>query len=203
MPIQAFPINCEGGLVLDKSVFVAKPGEAVTLENYEPSVTGGYAKMLGFNKYDDNQVTGAGGILGLAVWNEKIIAARGGNVMFSTGSGWTSITTARPDAERYSFSVYNWTGTEKIAMADGANDAATYDGSTYLALTGGAGSGAGTKPAAPEVVVEYKNHLFFSGMTSNKHLIQFSAPYSENDFSAARRLCVAAGYKKYWLFISF
>tara|TARA_R110000796_G_C14554586_1_gene434214 strand:+ start:141 stop:1670 length:1530 start_codon:yes stop_codon:yes gene_type:complete len=185
MPIQAFPINCEGGLVLDKSVFVAKPGEAVTLENYEPSVTGGYAKMLGFNKYDDNQVTGAGGILGLAVWNEKIIAARGGNVMFSTGSGWTSITTARPDAERYSFSVYNWTGTEKIAMADGANDAATYDGSTYLALTGGAGSGAGTKPAAPEVVVEYKNHLFFSGMTSNKHLIQFSAPYSENDFSAA------------------
>ena len=31
MPIQAFPINCEGGLVLDKSVFVAKPGEAVTL----------------------------------------------------------------------------------------------------------------------------------------------------------------------------
>lgn len=185
MPIQAFPVNCDGGLVLDKSVFVAKPGEAVTLENYEPSVNGGYSKMLGFTKYDENQVTGSGGILGLAIWNEKVVAARGSNVMFSTGSGWTSITTARSNAERYSFSVYNWTGTEKIAMADGINDAATYDGSTYLALTGGAGAGSGTKPAAPEVVVEHKNHLFYSGMTSNRHLIQFCAPYSENDFSPA------------------
>lgn len=40
MPVQAFPVNCDGGLVLDKSVFVAKPGEAITLQNYEPSVTG-------------------------------------------------------------------------------------------------------------------------------------------------------------------
>ena len=46
MPTQAFPVNCDGGLVLDKSVFVAKPGEAVTLQNYEPSVTGGYSKIL-------------------------------------------------------------------------------------------------------------------------------------------------------------
>ena len=72
--------------------------------------------------------------------------------MHSTGgdgssySGWTSITSARSSAERYTFTVYNWAGTEKIAMADGVNDAATYDGSTYLALTGGAGSFAGTKP---------------------------------------------------------
>ena len=66
MPIQAFPVNCDGGLVLDKSVFVAKPGEAITLQNYEPSVTGGYAKIKGFSKYDDNQVTGSGGVLGLA-----------------------------------------------------------------------------------------------------------------------------------------
>ena len=113
MPIQAFPVNCDGGLVLDKSVFVAKPGEAVTLENYEPSVTGGYSKILGFTKFDDNQVTGSGGILGIAVWNDKVVAARGANVMFSSGSGWTSIASNRSDAERYSFSVYNWTGTEK------------------------------------------------------------------------------------------
>ena len=185
MPIQAFPVNCDGGLVLDKSVFVAKPGEAITLQNYEPSVTGGYSNIKGFIKYDSNQVTGSGGILGVAIWNDKVVAARGANVMHSAGSGWTSITTARSSAERYTFSVYNWTGTEKIAMADGVNDAATYDGSTYLALTGGAGSGAGTKPTAPEVVVEHKNHLFFCGMTNKRHLLQFSAPYSENDFSAA------------------
>jgi|TARA_R110000737_G_scaffold234882_2_gene247741 hypothetical protein len=187
MPIEAFPINCDGGLVLDKSVFIAQPGEAITLQNYEPSVTGGYSKIQGFDKFNTNQVTGSGGLLGLAIWNDTVVAARGSNVMYGSSgvSSWTSITTARSSAERYTFSVYNWSGTEKIAMADGVNDAATYDGSTYLALTGGAGSGAGTKPAAPEIVVEHKNHLFFSGMTSNRHLVQFSSPYSENDFSPA------------------
>ena len=38
---QAFPVNVDGGLVLDKSVFVMQPGEAKTLENYEPDITGG------------------------------------------------------------------------------------------------------------------------------------------------------------------
>ena len=185
MPTQAFPVNCDGGLVLDKSVFVAKPGEAITLQNYEPSVTGGYSKILGFTKFDSNQVSGSGGILGVAIFQDKVVAARGANVATSTGSGWTNFVTNRSDAERYTFTVYNWTGTEKIAMADGVNDAAIFDGSTYTALTGGAGSGSGTKPTAPEVVIEHKNHLFFAGMTNNRQLLQFSAPYSENDFSAA------------------
>ena len=185
MPIQAFPVNCDGGLVLDKSVFVAKPGEAVTLQNYEPSVTGGYSKILGFTKFDENQMSGSGGILGVAIFQDKVVAARGANVATSTGSGWTNFVTNRTSAERYTFTVYNWTGTEKIAMADGVNDAAIFDGSTYTALTGGAGSGSGTKPTAPEVVIEHKNHLFFAGMTNNRQLLQFSAPYSENDFSAA------------------
>ena len=185
MPTQAFPVNCDGGLVLDKSVFVAKPGEAITLQNYEPSVTGGYSKILGFTKFDSNQVSGSGGILGVAIFQDKVVAARGANVATSSGSGWTNFVTNRTSAERYTFSVYNWTGTEKIAMADGVNDAAIFDGSTYTALTGGAGSGAGTKPTAPEVVIEHKNHLFFAGMTNNRQLLQFSAPYSENDFSAA------------------
>ena len=185
MPIQAFPVNCDGGLVLDKSVFVAKPGEAVTLQNYEPSVTGGYSKILGFTKFDETQMSGSGGILGAAIFQDKVVAARGANVATSSGSGWTNFVTNRTSAERYTFTVYNWTGTEKIAMADGVNDAAIFDGSTYTALTGGAGSGAGTKPTAPEVVIEHKNHLFFAGMTNNRQLLQFSAPYSENDFSAA------------------
>ena len=185
MPTQAFPVNCDGGLVLDKSVFVAKPGEAITLQNYEPSVTGGYSKILGFTKFDSNQVSGSGGILGVAIFQDKVVAARGANVATSTGSGWTNFVTNRTSAERYTFTVYNWTGTEKIAMADGVNDAAIFDGSTYTALTGGAGSGSGTKPTAPEVVIEHKNHLFFAGMTNNRQLLQFSAPYAENDFSAA------------------
>ena len=185
MPVQALPVNCDGGLVLDKSIFVMQPGEATVLQNFEPAVEGGYSKLKGFTKFDSNQLSGSGGVLGIAIFQDKVVAARGANVATSTGSGWTNFVTNRTSAERYTFSVYNWTGTEKIAMADGVNDAAIFDGSTYTALTGGAGSGAGTKPTAPEVVVEHKNHLFFSGMTSNRQIIQFSAPYSENDFSAA------------------
>ena len=91
MPIQAFPVNCDGGLVLDKSVFVAKPGEAVTLQNYEPSVTGGYSKILGFTKFDENQMSGSGGILGVAIFQDKVVAARGANVATSSGSGCTPL----------------------------------------------------------------------------------------------------------------
>ena len=159
MPVQALPVNCDGGLVLDKSIFVMQPGEATTLQNYEPAVEGGYSKLKGFTKFDSNQLSGSGGVLGIAVFQNKVVAARGANVATSSGSGWTNFVTNRTSAERYTFSVYNWTGTEKIAMADGVNDAAIFDGSTYTALTGGAGSGAGTKPTAPEVVVEHKNQI--------------------------------------------
>ena len=54
MPIEAYNVNCEGGLVLDQSIFVMKPGEATTLQNFEPDVQGGYAKILGFEKFDTN-----------------------------------------------------------------------------------------------------------------------------------------------------
>ena len=183
MPIQAFPVNCDGGLVLDKSIFVLQPGEAIQLENFEPDINGGYAKIKGFSKFDSNQVSGSGGILGLAFYgNSKVIAARAANVQHSAGSGWTNIATNRTSAERYSFTNYDWDGTENIGMADGVNDAAYWDGSTYTTITA---SVAGTKPTAPEIIQEFKNHLFFSGMSNAPHTVKFSAPFNENDFSAA------------------
>ena len=183
MPVQAFPVNCDGGLVLDKSIFVMQPGEAITLENFEPDINGGYAKIKGFSKYDSNQVSDSGGILGLAFYgNSKVIAARGTYVQHSAGSGWTSIATNRTSAGRYCFTNYDWDGTENIAMADGVNDAAFWDGSTYTTITAPT---AGTKPTAPDIVQEFKGHLFFGGMSNAPHTVKFCAPYSENDFSAA------------------
>ena len=32
---QLTPFNCEGGLVLNRSTFLMKPGEALVLENFE------------------------------------------------------------------------------------------------------------------------------------------------------------------------
>ena len=183
MPIQAFPVNCEGGLVLDQSVFVMKPGEAITLENFEPDISGGYAKIMGFTKFDSNQLSGSGGVLGITTYgNSKVIAARGAYVQHSAGSGWTTIASNRTSAGRYSFVSYDWDGTENLAMADGVNDAAYWDGTTYTTITA---SVAGTKPTAPDIVQEFKGHLFFAGMSNSPHTVKFSAPFNENDFSAA------------------
>ena len=43
--------NCEGGLVLNRSTFMMKPGEALELQNFEPDIEGGYRRINGFSKY--------------------------------------------------------------------------------------------------------------------------------------------------------
>jgi len=178
-----FPVNVDGGLVLDKSVFVMQPGEAKSLINYEPDIGGGYAKLKGFVKFSDTEVTGSGGILGLAFYgNNKLIACRAANVMHGTGGSWTSITTGRTSAGRYDFTSYDWDAVENLAMADGVNNAAFFDGSTLTDITAANG---GTKPTAPDVVQEFKGHLFFGGMSNSPHTVKFCAPYDENDFSAS------------------
>ena len=48
---QPAAFNCEGGLVLNRSSFLMKPGEALVLENFEPDVEGGYRRMNGYRKY--------------------------------------------------------------------------------------------------------------------------------------------------------
>ena len=44
-------LTAEGGLVLNRSTFMMKPGEALELENFEPDIEGGYRRINGFSKY--------------------------------------------------------------------------------------------------------------------------------------------------------
>ena len=178
--IQPFPVACEGGLIKDTSVLAMPPGSCKKLENFEPSITGGYRRINGFSKFDSNELSGSGAVLGIQILGSSVIGARGAHIEKSTGSGWTSIITNRTDAERYNFTKYRWANTEKIAGADGDNQAFIYDGSTYTLLSG---TGA---PSDPHTVEEFRNHLFFTGANSgNTSQIDFCAPYSENDFTAA------------------
>ena len=48
---QPAAFNCEGGLVLNRSSFMMKPGEALVLENFEPDVEGGYRRINGYRKF--------------------------------------------------------------------------------------------------------------------------------------------------------
>lgn len=53
---QTFPVEFRGGLVTNLSPLqqgIQEPGSARVLRNYEPSVDGGYRRILGFQKFDN------------------------------------------------------------------------------------------------------------------------------------------------------
>lgn len=176
--LEKLEVVCGGGLMLDRTLQNIPSGAATELINYEPGVQGGYRRISGFTTFDSNALTGAGTVLGIAFLGSRVVGCRGANVMWSTGSGWTSITSARTSAGRYHFDKYNWSGTENLVMADGINHAATWDSTTYTLLNGASGSGSGVAPTAPVDVKEFKGHMFFG----QGNTVTFSAPFSENNF---------------------
>lgn len=184
--ISPFIFSCGGGLVLDKDAFNMQPGEALVLQNFEPSINGGYRRLTGTTKYSSTQVNGnTDKVIGVTVFNNTIIAAAGANVKYSTGGTWTSITTARTSAVRYNFDEYNFNGTDKLIMVDQTNIPASWDGSTYKLLNGAAGTGSGTAPVNPKFVAVFKNHIFYAGMSASPQEVFFTAPFSEDDYTVA------------------
>ena len=250
--ISPYVVTTSGGLVLDRDVYTMPVGAASILQNFEPSVQGGYRRLSGTTKYTSSQVGGSSNtILGVAIFNNGVVAAQSTNVYFGTGSTWSSIDSGRTSAGRYRFEKYNFsTNEERLIFADGANSASVYNGTTVMdikgattisttgsasssstSLTGLAstagimegmyiggtniGSGAkvsaisgttvtmsvattgtisggtvtfaglGTAPSDPSMVVAFKNHMFYAGMSSEPNTIIFSAIGDENDFTTA------------------
>ena len=121
----AFPL--QGGLVLNKSTFGMQPGEALELINFEPDINGGYRRINGFAKYNTNVVPQTSAsteeVLLSCIFNDKIVAARGEKIFTaSAGSGsWTERQSGRTSAGVYTFERFNFDGTDKLIVADGAN----------------------------------------------------------------------------------
>jgi len=89
----------------------------------------------------------------------------------------TFLSTSRESASKTRFSRYNYDGTEKIAIVDGQNVPATFtQTSTFTKLID-----APTDVTGADFVVNFKNHLFFG----KDNLLTFTAPYTDNDFTAA------------------
>jgi hypothetical protein len=60
---QTYQIEFRGGLISNLSPLqhgVQFPGSARILRNFEPSIEGGYRRILGYNKYDSNTIPWAG-----------------------------------------------------------------------------------------------------------------------------------------------
>ena len=178
-------VSCAGGLTLNKDVFAMHPGEALQLSNFEPSVEGGYRRLNGTTKYNSTIVTQVSSsderVLMSAIFNDIIIAGRGGTVYSGTTSGsWTSRATSKGTTYTYDFDKFNYDGTSKIIIATGAAAAFTLNTSyteDIINATGG-----GTAPTEPKYVKSFNNHMFYAGMSNATHSIIFSGPFTEDDF---------------------
>ena len=177
--ISPVTVSLGGGLILDRDDFAMSPGEAVELQNFEPSLQGGYRRLTGSTKFNSEQVDGDNKILGLKIFNTGLLAAAGNVIKFGTGTGFGSSIATRTSAGRYKFDDFNFSNTFKVIMVDDVNQAATYDGTTYTLLNA---TGA---PADPASVQIFRDHAFFAGMSSTPQELVFSAPFNEADFSAA------------------
>ena len=71
---------------------------------------------------------------------------------------------------------YNFSGTEKMVIVDGVNIPALYDGTTFTRL-----DEAPTDILGADFVTSFKNQLFFA----INNVIVFSAPFTDNNFTAA------------------
>ena len=60
---QTFPIQFKGGLISNLSPLqhgMTSIGSGAILQNFEPSLSGGYKKVLGYEKLINTEVTGSG-----------------------------------------------------------------------------------------------------------------------------------------------
>ena len=183
--LQPFNATCGGGLVLNKDVYDMQPGEALQLINFEPSTEGGYRRINGTTKYNSTivpQVSASSERVQMsAIFNGKIIAARGGTVSYGDTTGsWTSLATSQGTTHTYDFDKFNFDGTSKIIVATGESAAFTIN--TSFAVDVINATGGGTAPTNPKFVKSFANHVFYGGMSDATHSIIFSGPFTEDDF---------------------
>ena len=183
---QVAPVafNCQGGLVLNRSTFMMQPGEALELQNFEPDIEGGYRRINGFSKYVSAVVpytsSASEKVLMVATFGDYVLAARGTSIYSATagGSSWTSRDSGRTSAGKYNFERFNFDGTDKIVVVDGANYPTVFN-SSLSATDASTSSVQGSK-----YVVAFKNHMFYAGKSTTKQEVVFSQPFDEDAFGS-------------------
>jgi hypothetical protein len=192
--IRSFPVSCAGGLFTSLDVLTQAtqfPGTAIRLINYEPSIRGGYSRIQGFTQ-DYGTLPGTGTTLGLSVFedlNDGVFGCRApssGNDYFhywdNGTSAWvTPSTVGTPTmtgVEKVRFAKLNW-GVARLAMTDGINPLALWDGTNYTQVT------TGSVLSQPSLCESFANHLFISGDSTEPNSLVFSAPEDPTDFTPA------------------
>lgn len=190
---QSQVVVCEGGLDLSEDALTQgtnMPGSARVLQNYEPALEGGYRRISGYTKYSSTQVTGsASAIAGVKVALDRVYAAAGTRIYYSTGSTWTAIQDSTPaDIVRSTTptktrAVEYSIGNEYVTFADGTDFAVRHDGTTAV-LINGSGDSSGNPPSNPKFVEFFANSLCLAGHTADPTELLISAPNQDLNFSA-------------------
>ena len=182
---QTFPIEFKGGLVANLTPLqqgIQAVGSATQLQNFEPAITGGYKKVLGYSKFNPQVLADSGVIQGVAVTNNTstttAVAVRAGKFYEITASSISSAlaTGSTTTSTKVRFAHFNFDGTDRIMFVDGVNYPAHYSAGSVTFLT----SSNSSDLEDATHVINYKNHLFFAKGST----LVFSAPYSHTDFSA-------------------
>ena len=91
---------------------------------------------------------------------------------------WTERDTGRTNAGKYSFERFNFDGNEKIVVVDGVNDPTVFNSSLSATdVTASAVEGA-------SIVVSFREHMFYAGMSSTPQEVVFSQPFDEDAFNS-------------------
>lgn len=167
--INIAKINLGGGLDAVSPATANNPAMLINADNIECKRGGGYRRILGYSKFDTNEISGEGNILGVWMFNGKVYAFRnvtGGataTMWESTGSGWTAKKTLLAPGGSYEFVNYSFAGTEKMYGVSGTHKAFEWDGTTWTDLTTGMTSD------TPSHLIAHRKHLFLSFGRSVQH----------------------------------
>jgi hypothetical protein len=188
---QTYPVEFGGGLITNLSPLqqgVNMPGSARQLRNFEPSIEGGYKRILGYQKFDTSLVPGTGVIRGISYLNGKVVVARNNDdntkcrLYESGGAGaWTEITTPTvfldaSTSNKIRFCKYNIGAGEKLMVVDGVSYPHIYDGANLTQIPNPPVGLSGS-----DHVAVYKRLIIIGNGTS----LFISAPASDTDFTVA------------------
>ena len=150
--LQVAKILSSGGLYTNENYLALSdnlPGAATALVNFEVGQFGGYRRVSGYESLDSTYHTpaGTGKILGLAIYDESIYAARqkaSGNdydvLKYVSGSGWasTSLTAGQVATSIGKVRTLNhsFTGNKTLILTDGINFPMRLVSTTWTKLNG-------------------------------------------------------------------
>lgn len=179
---ETYPIKFEGGWRTDLGRLqhgLEAPGSATLIRNFEQSVDGGYARILGYTKFSPNDVdvSQSNPCIGVIVANETDALVRKGNKFYKgSGGTWTDVLTVTGGtSSRIFHDTFNFDGVEKIVVVDGVNNPAYY---TTTTGTMAYDSGAPSDVTGSNIVRVFKNHIFFA----NKNLLSFTVPFDYDNW---------------------